>query len=189
MTCDSSPAAALTNEIQQLNVVLPPTPAPETPEEEPDPATDEGPSAPPEVEEQGRSEPDTPPPPPRDPSGDEEKSAQRKRRGRRSDRQQETGRGAADGHVSAGGPGGDLTLWQADFNVENVFKPVTTRGQRSVRRSLRNRSSAGGEGAGLAWLPQTPPTDAQEGRRRTCRPDQDPGRAGERRCTRQKHTS
>lgn len=51
----------------------------------------------------------------------------------------------------------DLTPWQADFNLEDVLKPVATGGRRSVRRSLRNQ----------ARLPQTPPDSTQEARRRT----------------------
>lgn len=63
---------------------------------------------------------------------------------------------------------GDVKLepWQADFNFEDVFKPVATRGQRSVRRSLRNQSNAE-HGAGLAWLPRTSPDSSKESRRRT----------------------
>lgn len=67
--------------------------------------------------------------------------------------------------------GADLAPWQADFNLEDVFKPVATGGRRSVRRSLRNQSSTegggGGGGEGLAWLPQTPPDSTKEARRRT----------------------
>lgn len=52
----------------------------------------------------------------------------------------------------------DLAPWQADFNLEDMFKPITTRGQRSVRRSLRNRSSSEhSSSTGLAWLPRTSP--------------------------------
>lgn len=65
--------------------------------------------------------------------------------------------------------GTDLAPWQADFNLEDVFKPVCTGRRRSVRRSLRNQSSTegGGGGEGLAWLPQTPPDSTKEARRRT----------------------
>lgn len=66
--------------------------------------------------------------------------------------------------------GADLAPWQADFNLEDVFKPVATGGCRSVRRSLRNQSSTesgGGASEGLAWLPQTPPDSTKEARRRT----------------------
>lgn len=62
----------------------------------------------------------------------------------------------------------DLAPWQADFNFEDVFKPVCTRGQRSVRRSLRNQSKAeNGSSAGLTWLPRTSPESSKETRRRT----------------------
>lgn len=61
-----------------------------------------------------------------------------------------------------------LAPWQADFNFEDVFKPVATRGQRAVRRSLRNQSHAvHSDGAGLAWLPRTSPDSCKEPRRRT----------------------
>lgn len=55
----------------------------------------------------------------------------------------------------------DVPPWQADFNFEDVFKPVATRGQRSVRRSLRNQSC---NSEGLAWVPWTSP---EESRRRS----------------------
>lgn len=62
----------------------------------------------------------------------------------------------------------DLAPWQADFNFEDVFKPVCTRGQRSVRRSLRNQNNAeNSSSAGLTWLPRTSPESSKETRRRT----------------------
>uniref|UniRef100_A0A3P8S1X5 PP1-binding domain-containing protein n=1 Tax=Amphiprion percula TaxID=161767 RepID=A0A3P8S1X5_AMPPE len=62
----------------------------------------------------------------------------------------------------------ELAPWQAEFNFDDVFKPVPTRGQRSVRRSLRNRSKGKhGDSAGLAWLPRTSPDSNKEARRRT----------------------
>lgn len=62
----------------------------------------------------------------------------------------------------------DLAPWQADFNFEDVFKPVGTRGQRSVRRSLRNqRNAEEGSSGGLVWLPHTSPDSSKETRRRT----------------------
>lgn len=62
-----------------------------------------------------------------------------------------------------------LPPWQDDFNFEDVFKPVPTRGQRSVRRSLRNKSSVDPSGCegGMAWLPHTSPETIKESRRRT----------------------
>nr|XP_020446262.1 cell division cycle-associated protein 2-like isoform X2 [Monopterus albus] len=71
-------------------------------------------------------------------------------------------------HVEEGVNLLDLAPWQADFNFEDVFKPVVTRGQRSVRRSLRNQSRAdySSDNAGLAWLPQTSPDCSEKGRRR-----------------------
>lgn len=61
----------------------------------------------------------------------------------------------------------DLAPWQSDFNLEDVFRPVATRGQRSVRRSLRNQSGKGQSSAGLAWLPRTSPDSIRDVRRRT----------------------
>lgn len=61
----------------------------------------------------------------------------------------------------------DLAPWQSDFNLEDVFRPVATRGQRSVRRSLRNQSGRGQSSAGLTWLPHTSPDSIRERRRRT----------------------
>ncbi|XP_022068090.2 cell division cycle-associated protein 2 isoform X3 [Acanthochromis polyacanthus] len=62
----------------------------------------------------------------------------------------------------------ELAPWQAEFNFDDVFKPVATRGQRSVRRSLRNQSKGEHAGsAGLAWLPRTSPDFNREARRRT----------------------
>ncbi|XP_029296608.1 LOW QUALITY PROTEIN: cell division cycle-associated protein 2 [Cottoperca gobio] len=65
-----------------------------------------------------------------------------------------------------------LAPWQAEFNLEDVFKPVATRGQRSVRRSLRNQRNQsnaehGSHSVGLAWLPRTSPESSKEARRRT----------------------
>ncbi|XP_071402702.1 cell division cycle-associated protein 2 [Centroberyx affinis] len=65
--------------------------------------------------------------------------------------------------------GSALAPWQAEFNLEDVFKPVTTRGQRSVRRSLRNQSNAdhSSGSSGLAWLPRTSPDSSRQAHRRT----------------------
>ncbi|XP_031705304.1 cell division cycle-associated protein 2 isoform X2 [Anarrhichthys ocellatus] len=62
-----------------------------------------------------------------------------------------------------------LAPWQADFNFEDVFKPVPARRQRSVRRSLRNQSTAehSSNRAGLAWLAWTSPESSKESRRKT----------------------
>lgn len=66
-----------------------------------------------------------------------------------------------------GNAGVDLAPWQSHFNLEDVFRPVTTRGQHSVRRSLRNQSGTEHNSAGLAWLPRTSPDSIREVRRRT----------------------
>lgn len=65
----------------------------------------------------------------------------------------------SDGQEDEGVANLHLAPWQADFNFEDVFKPITTRGQRSVRRSLRNQSSTvpSSNSAGLAWMPRTSP--------------------------------
>lgn len=82
--------------------------------------------------------------------------------------QQENLRSSSDSQEEGGVDNIDLAPWQADFNFEDVFKPVATRGQRSVRRSLRNQSTAErSSGAGLAWLPRTSPDAGREARRRT----------------------
>ncbi|XP_026178180.1 cell division cycle-associated protein 2 isoform X2 [Mastacembelus armatus] len=63
----------------------------------------------------------------------------------------------------------DLAPWQADFNFEDVFKIVATRGQRSVRRSLRNKNTIAdsSNSAGLTWLPLSSPESSRVTRRRT----------------------
>nr|XP_033475791.1 cell division cycle-associated protein 2 isoform X2 [Epinephelus lanceolatus] len=80
--------------------------------------------------------------------------------------QQENIRSSSDSQEEEGA---EFAPWQADFNFEDVFKPVATRGQRSVRRSLRNQSNAehSSNSAGLAWLPRTSPDSSKEARRRT----------------------
>ncbi|KAM7416125.1 hypothetical protein PAMA_018275 [Pampus argenteus] len=77
---------------------------------------------------------------------------------------QENNRSSSDSQAEEEVPNLDLAPWQADFNFEDVFKPVTTRGQRSVRRSLRNKSNT--ESTGLAWLPRSSPESSKEARRR-----------------------
>ncbi|KAG8011696.1 Cell division cycle-associated protein 2, partial [Nibea albiflora] len=78
-------------------------------------------------------------------------------------------RSSSDSQEEDGAATLDLAPWQCDFNFEDVFKPVTTRGQRSVRRSLRNQINAepSSNSAGLAWLPRTSPDSSKEARRRT----------------------
>ncbi|XP_073321561.1 cell division cycle-associated protein 2 isoform X2 [Pagrus major] len=80
--------------------------------------------------------------------------------------QENTIRSSSNSQEEDGAASLDLAPWQADFNFEDVFKPVATRGQRSVRRSLRNHSNAE-HSAGLAWLPWTSPDSGKEARRRT----------------------
>lgn len=83
--------------------------------------------------------------------------------------QQEIIMPSSDSQEEGGAASLNLAPWQADFNIEDVFKPVATRRQRSVRRSLRNQSNAdhSSSSVGLAWLPQTPPDSSKEARRRT----------------------
>ncbi|XP_062418165.1 cell division cycle-associated protein 2 [Pungitius pungitius] len=106
------------------------------------------------------------------------------RSARRTPPEQETRAEAQQGDIRSS-PGGQegtgvadfpLAPWQADFNFDDVFKPVAARRQRSVRRSLRNRRGAseqGGDGSsfdgtvGLAWLAWTSPDSNKESRRKT----------------------
>ncbi|XP_061673007.1 cell division cycle-associated protein 2 isoform X2 [Syngnathoides biaculeatus] len=44
-----------------------------------------------------------------------------------------------------------LASWQTRLNIEDVFKSVPGKGQRSVRRSLRNQSNTDNQ-TGLAWI-------------------------------------
>ncbi|XP_056147055.1 cell division cycle-associated protein 2 isoform X2 [Lampris incognitus] len=61
-----------------------------------------------------------------------------------------------------------LAPWQAEFNIDDIFKPVATRKQRSVRRSLRNLNNMDqGSDTGLAWLPYISPDGIREICRRT----------------------
>nr|XP_005168670.1 cell division cycle-associated protein 2 isoform X1 [Danio rerio] len=61
----------------------------------------------------------------------------------------------------------DLAPWQqADFNIDDILKPVgKSRG--SVRRSLRNRRSMDLQAVGLAWVDHTSPELVKASRRRT----------------------
>lgn len=61
-----------------------------------------------------------------------------------------------------------LESWQeANFNIEDVLKPVKTKSRGSVRRSLRNRRSVDVQASGLAWVEHTSPELMAAGRRRT----------------------
>ncbi|KAM8865830.1 cell division cycle-associated protein 2 [Synchiropus picturatus] len=67
-------------------------------------------------------------------------------------------------------PSVTLAPWQTQVDFESVFKPVATRGQRSVRRSLRNQhisDDGSSSGGGLAWLPHTSSKSSEEPRRRS----------------------
>lgn len=82
--------------------------------------------------------------------------------------QQENLLSGSDGQEERPAASSDLAPWQADFNIEDVFKPVTARQQRSVRRSLRNQHNAEkSAGGGLTWLPRTSPDSSIGASRRT----------------------
>lgn len=60
-----------------------------------------------------------------------------------------------------------LAPWQqADFNIDDILKPVA-KSRGSVRRSLRNRRSVDLQAVGLAWVDHTSPEPSKAGRRRT----------------------
>ncbi|XP_051750122.1 cell division cycle-associated protein 2 isoform X3 [Ctenopharyngodon idella] len=60
-----------------------------------------------------------------------------------------------------------LAPWQqADFNIDDILKPVA-KSRGSVRRSLRNRRSVDLQAVGLAWVDHTSPELSKAGRRRT----------------------
>lgn len=81
--------------------------------------------------------------------------------------QQENILSGSDGQEERAAASSDLAPWQADFNIEDVFKPVAARQQRSVRRSLRNQHNAeNSRGGGLAWLPRTSPDSSSRTRGR-----------------------
>ncbi|XP_018525147.1 cell division cycle-associated protein 2 isoform X1 [Lates calcarifer] len=92
-----------------------------------------------------------------------------KGQGDQAESQHENSSSSSDSQEDGGVANLDLAPWQADFNFEDVFKPVASRGQRSVRRSLRNQSNVAcsSNSAGLAWLPRTSPDSGKEARRRT----------------------
>lgn len=119
--------------------------------------------------------------PPSAESSDNERQERVKRRSSASSLQQHTGCEAVERdqkdqqHILPSSPeiqdggaaaGMELAPWQAEFDLEDVFKPVASRGQRSVRRSLRNGGSSAGSSAGLAWLPRTSPDSISGLRRR-----------------------
>ncbi|XP_071014940.1 uncharacterized protein [Oncorhynchus clarkii lewisi] len=64
-----------------------------------------------------------------------------------------------------------LPPWaQEEFSIDDVLRPLPSRGRRSVRRSLRNQSQSStleARGSGLAWLPQTSPDSIRAIRRKT----------------------
>ncbi|XP_063752374.1 LOW QUALITY PROTEIN: cell division cycle-associated protein 2 [Eleginops maclovinus] len=85
--------------------------------------------------------------------------------------QESSSRSSSDSHVKRTAPL-NLAPWQDDFNFEDVFLPVASRGLREVRevrRSLRNHSAVKNNAspAGLAWFPHTSPETLKETRRRT----------------------
>ncbi|XP_016089034.1 cell division cycle-associated protein 2 [Sinocyclocheilus grahami] len=60
-----------------------------------------------------------------------------------------------------------LAPWQqADFNIDDILKPVA-KSRGSVRRSLRNRRSVDLQAVGLAWVDHTSPELSKASRRRT----------------------
>lgn len=76
-------------------------------------------------------------------------------------------RNSVDASESSTGPAEpSLAPWQqADFNIDDILKPVAkTRG--SVRRSLRNRRSVDPQAVGLAWVDHTSPEQSKAGQRR-----------------------
>ncbi|XP_016367904.1 cell division cycle-associated protein 2-like [Sinocyclocheilus rhinocerous] len=60
-----------------------------------------------------------------------------------------------------------LAPWQqADFNIDDILKPVA-KSRGSVRRSLRNRRSVDLQAVGLAWVDHTSPERSKASRRKT----------------------
>ncbi|KAL0979210.1 hypothetical protein UPYG_G00182180 [Umbra pygmaea] len=62
-----------------------------------------------------------------------------------------------------------LPPWILDeFSIDDVLRPVPSRGSRSVRRSLRNQNTGlDSSGSGLAWLPYISPDSIKTERRKT----------------------
>ncbi|KAI4821184.1 hypothetical protein KUCAC02_029126 [Chaenocephalus aceratus] len=63
----------------------------------------------------------------------------------------------------------NLAPWQDYLHFEDVFKPVASRGRRSVRRSLRNQGGVKHDSSvgGMVWVPHTSPESLKESRRKT----------------------
>ncbi|XP_034082785.1 protein piccolo-like [Gymnodraco acuticeps] len=63
----------------------------------------------------------------------------------------------------------NLAPWQDYLHFEDVFKPVASRGRRTVRRSLRNHGGVKHDGSagGMVWIPHTSPESLKESRRKT----------------------
>ncbi len=60
-----------------------------------------------------------------------------------------------------------LAPWQqADFNIDDILKPVA-KSRGSVRRSLRNRRSVDLQAEGLVWVDHTSPEVSKASRRKT----------------------
>ncbi len=60
-----------------------------------------------------------------------------------------------------------LAPWQqADFNIDDILKPVA-KSRGSVRRSLRNRRSVDLQAEGLVWVEHTSPEVSKASRRKT----------------------
>ncbi|KAL3063435.1 hypothetical protein OYC64_003075 [Pagothenia borchgrevinki] len=62
----------------------------------------------------------------------------------------------------------NLAPWEDYVYFEDVFKPVASRGRRSVRRSMRNQSGVKQDSSagGMAWVLHTSPESLKESRRK-----------------------